>query len=182
MRSQMRSSVLSIFVVASAFVALGCGGGGAANVTAGPMPEGGTFTGEYYSPQYGEMHMIQNGSAVVGEYKHEQRSGKIQGEAEGDVLRFEWVERKAMVSNRPQESRGRGYFRYMIDSGSGDHVIKGEWGPGDQETGGGPWNAYRMKNKEPRLSGDDTSGGEGEGDSLDDSSDGSSESSDDDLF
>jgi hypothetical protein len=187
MRSQMRSSVLRSILVVCAFVAISCGGGGAADVSAGPMPEGGTFTGVFFSPQYGEMNMIQNGSSVVGEYKHELRSGKIQGEAEGDLLRFEWVERKAMVSNRPQETRGHGYFRYAIDSGSGDHVLKGEWGNGDAETGGGPWNAYKQKNKEPHLSSEDASSG-GESESSDDnleedtSGGGDDETSDDDLF
>jgi hypothetical protein len=99
------------------------------------------------------------------------------------LLRFEWVEKKAMVANRATETRGHGYFRYQIDQGNGQHVIKGEWGLGDDETGGGPWLAYKMKNKEPHLS-SESSGGESESESSDDSSSGSSDdsSSEDDLF
>src|SRR5688572_25084220 len=91
-------------------------------IVAGKMPEGGEFTGVYFSPQYGEMNMIQNGSAVIGEYKQDERFGKIQGEASGDLLKFEWTEKKALVSNRAQETRGRGYFRYKVDPANGEHV------------------------------------------------------------
>jgi hypothetical protein len=129
-------------------------------IVAGKMPEGGAFTGVYHSPQYGEMNMIQNGSAVIGEYKQEMRTGKIQGEASGDLMKFEWIEKKALVSNRAQESRGHGYFRYVVDPANGDHLLKGEWGLGDAQLGGGPWNAYKAKNKEPKLSQETTGGGE----------------------
>ncbi len=142
-------------------VALGCGGN-TADVSAGTMPEGGGFTGVYHSPQYGEMHIIQTGDSVVGEYKKDERSGRINGSVEGDLMHFEWVEQKAMVANRPTETRGRGYFRYLIDPSTGDHVLKGEWGVGDNETGGGPWNAWKSKHSKPKLSTDsgDSSGGE----------------------
>ena len=161
-----------------AVLVIGCGGGGT-NLTAGTMPPEGTFTGVYFSPQYGEMHMVQNGSAVVGKFKKDERSGDIQGETEGDLMRFEWTELKAMVSNRPQETRGHGYFRYMLDSTNGDHVLKGRWGLGDDDTSGGEWNAYKSRSREPDLEQFDdgsskTSGGES---SSDESSEGSDDSS-----
>jgi hypothetical protein len=162
----------------SSLLLLACSGGGA-NLVAKPMPDEGTFSGVYFSQQYGEMNMIQNGSAVVGEYKAEQRTGKIQGEAEGNLLKFEWTEKKAMVSNRATESRGHGYFHYELDKSNGQHVLVGEWGKGDEYTGGGPWRAYKMKGKEPHLSSEDSSGGE---DESSDDSEGGDESSDDDLF
>lgn len=148
-------------------------------VVAGKMPEGGNFTGVYFSPQYGEMNVVQNGSAVIGEYKQEMRTGKIQGEASGDLMKFEWTEHKAMVSNRAQATRGHGYFRYVVDPGNGDHILKGEWGLGDSMLGGGPWNAYKAKGKEPHLSQETSSGGESQ--SSDDSSSESKEDGDE-LF
>jgi len=152
-----------------------CGSSGTTNLQVGTMPDGGSFQGVYFSPQYGEMHMVQNGNAVVGKYKKDERTGSIQGEVEGDVMRFEWTEMKAMVSNRPQESRGHGYFRYMVDPSSGDHVIKGRWGLDDNDTNGGEWNAYKSKTREPDLEafgGGSSSGGENAGgsDESDDSS------------
>jgi hypothetical protein len=163
--------------------ATACGGGGA-NLQAGTMPEGGTFSGVYFSPQYGEMHLVQNGSAVHGKFKKDERYGDIQGEAEGNLLRFTWTEHKAMISNRPQTTEGSGYFHYLEDPGSGDHVLKGRWGLGDDETGGGEWNAYKSRSREPdpaSLGGDESAGGEDEGDGYEE--DGGDDFGDDDeLF
>jgi hypothetical protein len=150
------------------------------------MPENGTFTGVYFSPQYGEMHMVQNGNAVVGKYKQDEREGQIQGEVNGDLMRFEWTVYKAMVSNRPQITRGHGYFRYMVDASNGDHLLKGRWGLNDDDTNGGEWSGYKAKTRQPDLehfandiptNGGDT-GKSGGGDSnSDDSSGGSGKSS-----
>ena len=142
-----------------------CSGGGT-QVQAGPMPAGGEFTGVYHSPQYGEMHMIQNGDSVRGEYKQDERTGRINGTVDGNLMRFEWVEMKAMVANRPQETRGHGYFVYKVDPANGEHVIVGRWGLDDDDSQGGDWNAYKMKNREPQLS-EESSGGESGGDYYD---------------
>jgi hypothetical protein len=178
MRSQIRLFVSSMLL--SSLVA-GCGSS-EPEIKAGKMPDGGDFSGVYFSPQYGEMNMIQNGNAVVGEYKHEMRFGKIQGEVQGDLMRFEWTEEKAMVSNRAQESKGRGYFRYVVDPANGDHLLKGEWGLGSKETGGGPWNGYKAKNKEPKLSSESEESSGGESQDSDSSDEGDEETGDDDLF
>jgi hypothetical protein len=167
------------FGIAIGWLVIGCGGGSTVNIDPGTMPENGTYTGVYFSPQYGEMHLVQNGSAVVGKYKKDERSGKIQGEAEGDVLRFEWTEYKAMVSNRPQETRGHGYFRYMIDASNGDHILKGRWGLNDENSTGGEWNAYKSRSREPDLDSIDEPTSGGEGDSIDEEVDSSGDSSDD---
>jgi hypothetical protein len=174
---------VTLSLVASALLALGIAACGSKTpeIVAGKMPEGGNFHGVYFSPQYGEMNMVQNGNAVIGEYKQEMRTGKIQGEATGDLMKFEWVEKKALVSNRAQESRGHGYFRYVVDPANGDHILKGEWGLGDAQLGGGPWNAYKAKNKEPKLSQETTGGGESESDSGDSDKSDSSDDSDE-LF
>jgi hypothetical protein len=176
---QMRRQVRFGVALALLWTAAGCGAS-TPEIKAGNMPEGGNFTGVYFSPQYGEMNLIQNGNAVVGEYKHEMRSGKIQGEVEGDLLRFGWSENKAMVSNRPQEAKGRGYFRYVVDPSNGDHVLKGEWGLGDQEVGGGPWNGYKAKNKEPRLSTESSGGESDDAEQGEDAEEGGEE--EDDMF
>jgi hypothetical protein len=88
------------------------------------------------------------------------------------------------VSNRPQSTRGHGYFRYMVDPASGDHVLKGRWGLGDDDTDGGEWNAYKSKTREPdldSLGGGGSSGGESSGDSDEGSSDSDEGSSSDDT-
>lgn len=159
-------------------------GGGNAGVSAGPMPSEGSFTGVYFSPQYGEMHMIQNGSSVIGEYKKDERTGRIQGDADGNLMRFEWTESRAMVSNRPTVTRGRGYFRYSINPTNDEHQIDGEWGLDDDETGGGPWTAVKSKRRQPRLSTDRDSSGDGDTGSSEDYGDdtGGDSEEEEDLF
>src|SRR5689334_7488938 len=91
----------------------GCGGGGV-NIPQGPMPQGGSFTGVWHSPQYGEMQMVQTGNSVVGEYTKDERSGTLQGTVQGNVMRFEWSEERELVAGRPVITRGHGYFVYAI--------------------------------------------------------------------
>lgn len=173
-------SIKSTWLVVMIAMVAACGGG-SAGVTAGPMPEDGSFTGVYFSPQYGEMHMIQNGSAVIGEYKKDERSGRIQGDVDGNLMRFEWTENRAMVSNRPTTTRGRGYFRYTVGGPNDEHQLDGEWGLDDNETGGGLWTAVKSKRREPHLSTD--SGNSGSSNSSDyGESDDSDSDSEDDMF
>jgi len=169
----MRSTIRMALVAALAF---GCGGSGV-SIAEGPMPEGGSFTGVWHSPQYGEMHMVQTGSSVVGEYTKDERRGRIQGTVQGNVLRFEWSEQRELVAGRPITTRGRGYFRYAIGE-DGDHYIQGEWGHDNNMTGGGPWNAVRDRRRQPRI-GAGTAGGSSEEDGIQefDTPDGSSASS-----
>lgn len=151
-----------------ATLAVGCGGGGnRANVSPGAMPEGGSYTGIWHSPQYGEMHLVQTGTQVVGCYTKDERHGRIQGTVQGDLMRFEWSERREMVSGRPTMTRGRGYFQYSV-GGDGDHYAQGQWGADDNETGGGPWNAVRDRRRsrrpDPNTCGQGGAGGGAGGD------------------
>jgi hypothetical protein len=145
MRSDSAIAISRIRSVLLLGAMLGACGGSNPALTAGTMPPDASFTGVYFSPQYGEMHLTQNGSSVVGEFTKDERSGKLQGEAQGDLLRFQWRESKAMISNRPQETRGYGYFRYMIDASNGDHILKGRWGLKPDNFEGGEWNAYKSR-------------------------------------
>lgn len=141
-----------------AALTVGCGGAsaGRADVEPESMPPGGTFTGVWSSPQYGEMQLVQTGSHVVGRYQKNERVGRIQGTVQGDLLRFQWEEKREMVQGRPTITRGRGYFKYEIGD-DGRHYAIGEWGIDNSEVGGGPWRAYKLKGREPTI---DTAGGD----------------------
>ena len=182
--SGSKSKVLSVLVLGGLTAIAGCGGGGLGNISEGPMPEGGSFTGVWHSPQYGEMHLVQTGQQVVGDFTKDERRGRVQGSVSGDVMRFEWSEDREMIAGRPITTRGRGYFRYTIGE-DGDHYIRGEWGNDDAMRGGGPWNAVRDRRRQPaNVGSQETSGGDdveafdsasdGGGDSFDSSSGGSS--------
>ncbi|MGB5286605.1 MAG: hypothetical protein WCB63_06155 [Polyangiales bacterium] len=127
-------------------VVLGCGG--SQKPKAGPLPEGATFYGVWQSPQYGNMHLCQSGKQVVGDYVKNERAGRIQGDIEGDLLLFQWEDRRELVVGKPQIRRGRGYFHIEIGE-DGDQYIKGEWGMDDDVSGGGPWNAVKLRRGQP---------------------------------
>ena len=127
-------------------VILGCGG--SQKPKAGPLPEGATFYGVWQSPQYGNMHLCQSGKQVIGDYVKHERAGRIQGNVDGDLLVFQWEDRRELVSGKPQVRRGRGYFRIQIGE-DGDQYVKGEWGMDDDLSGGGPWNAVKLRKGQP---------------------------------
>lgn len=149
---------LALAMLACALVLSACAGGSSAiRSKKGPMPEGGDYTGVWFSPEYGEMHFHQTDGRVVGWYKKNERLGKIQGTVEGNVLRFEWEEKREMVTGKPTTTRGQGYFVYVIDHEErGEakyevHRLEGEWGLDDDDTGGGKWTATKSRSRKPQA-------------------------------
>jgi hypothetical protein len=129
-----------------------CGGAAEAlPVEVRPMPEDGTFTGVWNSPQIGELHMVQTGQSVIGEYRRNERRGQIQGRVTGDVMRFEWRQERSLVPGRPSVRTGRGYFQFEV-GGDERHYILGRWGHGESMLDGGEWRAVRNRTREPELS------------------------------
>jgi hypothetical protein len=171
----MRSNVLWLIGSLILVLAPGCGGDGIrhANVSPETMPSGQSFTGVYHSPQYGEMQLVQTGTQIVGEYTQDERHGRIQGTAQGNLMRFEWTEERELVHGRPTTTRGHGYFRYVADGNGVDWALLGEWGHDQNETGGGPWNASRDRRRQPHLT-SGTSGGSSASSSSSSTSSGSS--------
>lgn len=158
----------NVLVVAVSVLALsvpGCGGAGGGNISAGQMPSGGSWHGQWQSPQYGNMHLCVTGAQVMGDFENNERRGSIQGTIQGDLLRFTWEQRHELVIGRPTVTSGRGYFRYQVGEDN-DHYFRGEWGHDDAVTGGGPWNGVRMRNRDPerclRTSGGSTDDDDGE--------------------
>ncbi|HEY6878208.1 MAG TPA: hypothetical protein VI299_09315 [Polyangiales bacterium] len=143
MRALSMGWLQGLLAVAIAFAALGCGASGPPRIVAKSMPQGGTFTGVWHSPQYGEMHMRQNGSAVLGRYTKDERNGRIQGSVQGDLMRFEWTEKRELIAGRAVTTKGHGYFRILHDEAEGTWKLLGEWGHDASERGGGPWNAIK---------------------------------------
>ena len=174
MRVRSAWMILSFALFAPVF-GLACGGAQHAKLIVGNMPPGGTFTGVWFSPQYGELHMQQNGATVIGKYSKDERLGRIQGSVQGDVMRFEWTESRELIVGRPVKTKGHGYFRILKDTSEDTWKILGEWGNDEAEQGGGQWNAVKSKTRKPEL-GDE--GGGRESDSSD-SSGGESDSSSD---
>jgi hypothetical protein len=149
----------------------GCGGAPKHVVHVGTMPDGGSFTGVWFSPQYGEMHIEQNGSSAIGRYTKDERSGRLQGTVEGDVMRFEWTETRELIVGRPNTTKGHGYFRLSKSPSDETWNLDGRWGNDASEHDGGPWTAVRSKTRKPDLDGDGAEGSSGSSGSSSGSSD-----------
>lgn len=155
----MRASLSAVLALVCALFSFACGGGGLAGVHPGPMPSGGSFSGVWFSPQYGEMHIQQNGATAIGRFEKDEKKGRLQGTIDGDLMRFEWTQRRELVVGRPTESTGHGYFRVFMDPTENAWKIEGRWGRDDSESNGGPWTAIRARNRRPDLDGQGTTGG-----------------------
>ena len=163
----------------------GCGGAPTHSITVGALPAGASFTGVWFSPEYGEMHIEQSGATAVGRYFKDERAGRLQGSIEGDVMRFEWTENRELIVGRQVETKGHGYFKIYKNEAEDTWNLKGEWGTDASETGGGPWSAVKSKTRRPDVAGTGGSTsagstGSGEG-SSDDSSGGEGGEGSDDL-
>src|SRR5687767_7268106 len=106
-------------------VALSCASGPKGR----PLPPGVTFDGKWDS-NFHEMILHQTGSRVWGTIGY--KDGSIEGQADGNVLRFKWYQRE-------NQQRGRGYLQMSPDGRSSE----GRWGYLESDSDGGRWWASR---------------------------------------
>ena len=148
--------ILSLVVaILVAVVALACGGSqkraSSSNVTAGDMPEGSEWDGVYFSQTYGHLHLLEQGGSVSGKWRttNGEAWGELAGEANGDLLRYEWTEHKIGMVGPTATSKGRGYFKYIPSpNGIDPDEIKGQWGLGEDDAGN-TWEATKQRNQRP---------------------------------
>lgn len=138
-----RSSVLWISFVALIALCAACAG--QRTPEAAPMPEGKDFTGVWYSSQFEHMNLRQSGEKVSGVYTYK-NGGRIEGEIDGNLLVFEWVE-PGDKQKAQRTMKGRGYLQLSVSEE--ETLLKGEWGYKDSMTGGGPWEAEYVRKLEP---------------------------------
>jgi hypothetical protein len=118
---------------------------------AGDMPEGGEWTGVWFSPTYGNLHLVKEGGSISGKWRTAagDKWGEMHGEATGNVFRFEWKETKIGMVGPSATSTGRGFFQYNRPPGENvDDELKGEWGLGADSTGVA-WTAVKQRNAKP---------------------------------
>jgi hypothetical protein len=131
-----------------------CGGDGnehVAKIAPGEMPAGETWTGVYFHPVYGYLHMVANENNVVGKWKRADQSawGELSGVATGNVLHFQWKEHKYGLVGPAADSRGKGYFVYKMGSEK-IAELDGQFGVGDDETGA-DWHNIKQVRMVPDL-------------------------------
>ena len=162
MRNISRRELTAFLATGLALVA--CGGDSgmhAANIKPDNMPEGETWTGVYYHPVYGYLHMVENSDSVVGKWKRTDQSawGELSGVKTGNVLHYEWKEHKIGLVGPAAESKGKGYFVYKKGTEEGIPELDGQFGIGDDEVGA-DWHCVKQVRMNPNLNsiGGDPSG------------------------
>ncbi|RAL20995.1 hypothetical protein DL240_15100 [Lujinxingia litoralis] len=113
------------------------------------MPQGRSYSGLWYSPQYEHMYLEQSGDRVTGVFSYGS-GGTLEGELKGNRLLFNWEE-PGDRSQARAAMRGSGYF-LLVESGESVR-LEGEWGYGEERKGQGPWTAEYIR----ELEGDDPS-------------------------
>ncbi len=141
----------------------GCGDGNGARtakVASGPMPEGETWTGVYFHPVFGYLHLQEEGSNVVGRWKRTDHShwGELSGTTTGNVLHYTWKEHKIGMVGASATTRGKGYFAYKVNKESIGE-LDGEFGLNDSEVGS-TWKNVKQLRMPPDLK---SIGGDSEG-------------------
>lgn len=121
-----------------------------AQVTAGDMPAGADWTGVYFSPIYGHLHLTKDGKNVSARWRTTggEAWGELHGEVVGDLLRFEWTEHKIGMVGPSATSSGKGYFKYVRPEGADEDKLIGEWGLGAADAGNS-WDAVKQRNMLP---------------------------------
>jgi hypothetical protein len=122
-----------------------------ANVKAGDLPAAGDWSGVFYSPLYGHLHLVREGTAVSGKWRTTSgdKWGELHGEVTGDLLKYKWVEHRIGMIGPGSTTEGHGYFKYYVPADeNANHEIKGQWGLEASEIGN-PWEAVRQRNMLP---------------------------------
>lgn len=144
----MRSVLLAVSVAALSVGACGKPAPKTANVVAAAMPSGEKFTGVYQHPVFGELHLVQESSAVSGKWQRADKSawGELAGKVDGNVLRFTWSETKYGFVGPAATRTGKGVFVFERDEKFA--YLKGQYGVGEDEAGS-KWDNIRLNNRVP---------------------------------
>ncbi len=147
---------LALALAAPLFATTACGGSQKetvlrANVKPGDMPEGGEWTGVYYSPSEGYLHLVKDGGSVNAKWRTVAGDewGELHGEVTGDLLRFSWTSHRIGQVGPGADRSGKGYFKYVRPPG--DNVqdeIQGEYGLKENEAGT-VWKGIKQRNMNP---------------------------------
>lgn len=153
LRNLVKLSLLGALALPSALTLTACGNSSEvkhAQVKAGEMPAGAEWQGVYYSPVYGYLHVLVDGKTAQGAWRTGggDAYGELQGEVDGDLMRYTWTQHKIGQIGREATSSGKGYFKYTVPKEGESHKIVGEWGLGESDAGNS-WDAVKQTNMQP---------------------------------
>jgi|HubBroStandDraft_5_1064220.scaffolds.fasta_scaffold358040_1 hypothetical protein len=145
--------VTLVLLAAPAASLVGCGGPPplVANIKPGDMPEGELWTGVYFHPVYGYLHLVEQDTNVIGKWKRADQSswGDLSGTKIGNVLHFTWHEHKYGLVGPAAEQHGKGVFVYKMGQGK-IAELDGQFGLNDDEIGS-EWHNVKQVNMPPDL-------------------------------
>ena len=150
-------------LASSALIVAGCSDTASpktANVPAGPMPEGEQWSGVYFHPVFGYLHLQETGPSVVGRWKRTDHSywGELSGTTNGNVFHYTWKEHKIGMVGASATTQGKGYFVYKVNK-EGIGELDGEFGMGESEVGS-TWKNVKQLRMPPDIK---SIGGDSEG-------------------
>ena len=102
----------------------------------GPAPPGVRWTGRWQS-NWGRMDLRQQGDRVEGTFEY--RNGTLEGDLQGDLLFFDWIQPKDREAGQ-LGAKGKGWMRIRPDG----REVKGRWGYREHREEGGTWQAERV--------------------------------------
>ncbi len=141
----LRSFVAFAFLATAGLALAGTGCSSAPakpEVKPGPAIPDLNLSGKWYSREFGDMELVQQGkNLVTGRYEDPRgpdHNGTLRGTIEGDILWIEWIKPgNAVAAIFP--ARGRGWLRISRDQ----KVMEGRWGFDDDNANGGGWKAEK---------------------------------------
>jgi len=140
-----RHATLCLALFASAASLPACGGAQVEDAAWAPGPAipGLNLNGRWYSRDFGDMELLQEGTKISGKYEHPrgpEHNGTVRGDILGDLLKIEWIQ-PGDASAAVFPIKGRAVFRVARDGMS----LDGVWGYDDDYRQGGVWQAQKSK-------------------------------------
>jgi hypothetical protein len=149
---QLRTLAVCAGLVFASAAVMGCGepSGKTASIAVGNMPDGEMWAGVYFHPVYGNLHLVEQDTNVIGKWQRTDKSawGQLSGTKMGNVIHFQWTEHKYGMVGPSAQVKGKGYFVYKMGP---DNIalLHGEYGLGDDEVGSA-WDCVKqMAGKTP---------------------------------
>jgi len=151
------SSVLTLAIGLLAGSVVGCAGDEGpkvASIKPADMPESESWSGVYFHPVFGYLHLAENGTNIVGKWKRADQSkwGEMTGTKVGNVVHFAWKEHTYGLVGPAAETKGKGVFVYRLEE-TGTHKLAklaGQFGL-DQDEVGSTWDCVKQERMEPKL-------------------------------
>ena len=118
-----------------------CGGPQKKSIKPGPSISGLNLSGSWYSPEFGDMKLVQDGRMVRGTYEHRRgpdHNGRLRGRIIGDIINLDWVQ-PGNIDAAIMPVKGKAWFRI---SRSG-RKLTGRYGYDQSNDDGGVWTAEK---------------------------------------